>query len=193
MNIKDTNERKMILKTIAYIKSLSWGICKIILAVISRSVLLFISAFYSIGIGIAKRATIKEGKKSEYDRYLFIGIIVLISSIVYIIYSLYGYIYGMKANYHMYIAIGIAAFSFTDLTLAIIGVVKTRKSNDFRFKNDKINKFSNIININITYSNSTTFIYYGRRYIKGLWDGWNDIWWIRRCYWYIYGCICNNE
>jgi hypothetical protein len=90
----------------------------------------FISSFYSIGIGLAKMHIIKKSKKSEYEKYMLSGIMVVIASIAYIIYSAHGFMYGMRTNYNMYISIGIATISFTEIILAIIGIVKTRKSQD---------------------------------------------------------------
>lgn len=124
-------KNKFIIITISYIKSIIWGILKIILSFPFHSVMMFISAFYSIGIGIAKRNTIK---KKQYEEYIFVGTIIVLSSLVYIIYSIYGFLYGMRTNYNLYVSIGIATISFSDITLAIIGVVKTRKSGDIQSK-----------------------------------------------------------
>ena len=143
--------KKGIIQKISYKKSIGWGICKVILAALFRSVLFSISGFYHIAIGVARRENVKKNRKTDFESYIFISLVTIIASIIYVIYSLYGYFNGLNANYHMYIAIGIATVSFTDLTLAVIGVVKTRKRNDMQTRIDKlINLVTSLISLSLT-------------------------------------------
>ncbi len=131
---------KDVLKISSYMKSISWGIYKIIISIPLQSVMMFLSAFYSIGIGISKRNTLKN-KKDDYNKYILTGIIIGISSVVYILYSVYGFINGMRTNYDLNISLVIATVSFTDLIIAIIGVIKSRKINELKHK---VIKLSNL-------------------------------------------------
>ncbi len=133
--------KTIILKKITTTLNTILGIFKIILAIISHSLLLFIYSFYNVSISLAKRTSIREKQKYEYENFYFCGIIVLIASISYILYSNYIYFNGSSSKYNMYIAIGIATLAFYNITVAIIGVIKAKKRKDI--KNQTI-KFTNL-------------------------------------------------
>lgn len=148
MSLKDKNN---IFIKLSYYKNFLVGVSKIILSIMSMSLSLFISSFYNLGIGIAKRNSIKVSKKSLYNKYINVGIIVIVSSLIYVAYSIYRLIFGMNPNYHMYVGIGIAAVTFTDLTLAIIGIVKARKRQDMQSEVLKFIKLSTaLISLSLT-------------------------------------------
>lgn len=133
--------KTIILKKITTTLNTILGVFKIILAIISHSLLLFIYSFYNVSISLAKRTSIREKQKYEYENFYFCGIIVLIASISYILYSNYIYFNGSSSKYNMYIAIGIATLAFYNITVAIIGVIKAKKRKDI--KNQTI-KFTNL-------------------------------------------------
>ena len=136
---------KTILK-ISTFNGLFMGIIKIAMAIISKSVSLFISSFYNLGISSA-RGTILRKSKNKIN----IGLIVIISSIFYVLYSYHTYKYGNKSNYNMYIAILIATITFTDIVLAIIGIKRANKRNDKEDKNIKlISLATSLISLSLT-------------------------------------------
>lgn len=148
-------DKTIILKKITTTLNAILGIFKIILAIISHSLLLFIYSFYNVSISIAKRTSIREKQKYEYENFYFCGIIVLIASISYILYSDYIYFNGSSSKYNMYVAIGIATLAFYNITMAIIGVVKAKKRKDI--KNQTI-KFTNLASSFISMSLTQTAI-----------------------------------
>lgn len=75
MSLKDKNN---IFIKLSYYKNFLVGVSKIILSIMSMSLSLFISSFYNLGIGIAKRNSIKVSKKSLYNKYINVGIIVIV-------------------------------------------------------------------------------------------------------------------
>lgn len=127
------------------------GLIKIILAIFSNSILLFIYSFYNISMSIAKRTSVREKQKYEYENFYFCGIIVLISSISYVLYSDYIYFNGSNAEYHMYIAIGIATLAFYNITMAIIGLIRAKKRKDIKNQTIKLtNLASSFISMSLT-------------------------------------------
>ena len=127
------------------------GLIKIILAIFSNSILLFIYSFYNISMSIAKRTSVREKQKYEYENFYFCGIIVLISSISYVLYSDYIYFNGSNAEYHMYIAIGIATLAFYNITAAIIGLIRAKKRKDIKNQTIKLtNLASSFISMSLT-------------------------------------------
>lgn len=127
------------------------GIFKIILAIISHSLLLFIYSFYNVSISLAKRTSMREKQKYEYENFYFCGIIVLVASISYILYSDYIYFNGSNSKYNMYVAIGIATLAFYNITVAIIGIIKAKKRKDIKNQTIKLtNLASSFISMSLT-------------------------------------------
>ena len=110
------------------------GLFKIVLAIISNSLLLFIYSFYNVSMSIAKRTSVREKQNHKYENFYFCGIIVLISSISYILYSDYIYFNGSNSRYNLYVSIGIATFAFYHITMAIIGLVNARRRKNLQTK-----------------------------------------------------------
>lgn len=152
---KKLTNKTIILKKITTTLNAIFGVFKIILAILSHSLLLFIYSFYNVSISLAKRTSIREKQRYEYENFYFCGIIVLVASISYILYSDYIYFNGNSSKYSMYIAIGIATLAFYNITMAIIGVIKAKKRKDI--KNQTI-KFTNLSSSFISMSLTQTAI-----------------------------------
>ena len=138
------------------------GLFKIVLAIISKSILLFIYSFYNIGIGIAKKVSLREKQKHIHENYYIVGIIVLITSISYIIYSKYIFLNGSNAKYHMFVAIGIATLAFTNITITIIQIIRARKNKNIQDEIVKlINLSSAFISLSLTQTAILSFAFEG--------------------------------
>lgn len=145
------SEQSILIKKITSNFNVFSGIFKLILAVISSSILLFFYSFYNIGIGIAKKTSMRENQKHKYENYYLVGIIVLITSISYILYSDYIYFNGSNANYNMFVAIGIATLAFTNITITIIQIIKAKKIKNIQVETFKlINLSSAFISMALT-------------------------------------------
>lgn len=140
---------KQLIINITYVFNFIIGAIKIILSILSKSVLLFIYAFYNIGIGIAKGTAIK--KSDNYKRYYLSSIIVLFSSLFYVLYSIGICLYGSNKKYNKYVAIAIATFTFIDITFSIIEIFKSKKIKDIKNNCIKqINFASSLISMSLT-------------------------------------------
>lgn len=130
--------------------SLMLGIYKIILSVLTNSILIFIYSFYNFGSMIIKITFMKNYKK-ENEKYYFVGLIVVITSICYIFYSIKMLRGELNPNYHEYLAIGIAAVTFWDIGVAIYGIIKARKQKNIKIESLKLTSLaSSLISLNLT-------------------------------------------
>lgn len=109
------------------------GFGKILLGIISLSLFTCVSGFYTMGMVLAKYRAISGLYKSKTTAeqckfYSQSGLILIFVSLIYVGYSVFLMFNPLTATYHMYIAIGIAAFTFTELALNIRGVIVERRS-----------------------------------------------------------------
>lgn len=120
------------------------ALAKIFLGVYTLSLFPILSACYSLGIMIAKYFAITEHKrttkdsisseeieKRHYRCYQLIGVVILVSSLLFIIYSLRLFIIQEPlVKYSTIGAITIAAVTFFEIGVAIRGVFLARKKED---------------------------------------------------------------
>ena len=111
--------------------NLAVGIGKLVMGVLSLSVFTCASAFYTFGMVAAKCAALagiikEEDRGAQYRYYKIAGMILIVSSVLYIIYSLRLLLNPVASSFHLYVALGIATFTFTELTLNIRGVIVER-------------------------------------------------------------------
>ena len=104
---------------------------KLIIGIMSLSLFTCVNAFYSFGMigakGIALTGIRKaQDRNKQYVYYFWSGAILIISSIVYMSYSIRLFFSPISSAYHSYVAIGIAAVTFTEIGLNIRGVTITR-------------------------------------------------------------------
>lgn len=107
------------------------GIGKLALGIISLSFFTCTSAFYTFGMVVAKICALRgivKGKtlEKQYKYYKLSGMILIASSVLYVIYSTRLLWHPMVSHYDKYIGLGIATFAFTELGLNIRGVIVER-------------------------------------------------------------------
>ena len=117
----------------SYIINILFGILKIILGMSIRFYSFCISAIYNIAVGISKYKV--RSKKQDS-----IGLLIIISSLLYISYSIYIIVHHHNPIYHMYLGIIIAADTFSEIVISIIGIIKAKN------KENKLIKYSNLCN-----------------------------------------------
>lgn len=109
------------------------GLGKLAMGILSVSFFLCVNAFYTFGMVIAKYFALKgilkaKDTREQYRYYTMSGAVLTGSSLVYIAYSVRLFFSPAADVYHMYIALAIAAFTFTELTVNIRGVILERRN-----------------------------------------------------------------
>lgn len=107
------------------------GFGKLIMGILSLSIFTCASAFYTFGMVTAKCFAMagivnEENSKAQYRYYKTSGFILIAASVLYIVYSVRLFVHPVTNSYHEYVAMGIATFTFTELTLNIRGVIIER-------------------------------------------------------------------
>lgn len=107
------------------------AIGKLVMGILVLSLFTCVNAFYSFGMIGAKSIALTgiwkaQDKREQYEYYFWSGIVLIVSSLLYIIYSIQLFFRPITNSYHMYVAIGIATVTFTEVGLNIRGVAATR-------------------------------------------------------------------
>jgi hypothetical protein len=128
---------------------------KIGLGIYSLSLFVCVSGLYNVGIAFAKHTTVQNrDTEQQHKNYKRIGIIILVTSVVYMIYCANMAIRG-KANvtYDLITALTIATFTFTEIGLAAYGMGAARKSKNLTIMAAKrINLVTALISLVLTES-----------------------------------------
>lgn len=111
--------------------SLLIAVGKLIMGIAFLSVFTCINAFYSMGMVLAKACLLKgileEGERMQVNfRCRQAAVILILSSLLYMIYSLRLFWMPVVDQYHPYAGIAIAAFTFFELGINIRGIVINR-------------------------------------------------------------------
>lgn len=117
----------------ACVGNLCVGAGKLVMGLLTLSVFTCASALYTFGMvaakGCALAGIVREGdRKSQIQCYKRSGYILVAASVLYMIYSVRLLVHPVTSVYSSYVAIEIAAFTFTELTLNIRGVIIERKN-----------------------------------------------------------------
>lgn len=129
------NKLKFIRLSIAKDFLLSLG--KLIISVISLSFFMFVNVLYNAGMGIARAVAVKmhvQDKEEQVRSYRLVGIILSISSICYVLYSVRLFFGGKTGVYDMNVALVIASYTFVEFGINIREAIRLRKSNDLETK-----------------------------------------------------------
>ena len=105
---------------------------KLIMGILSLSLFTCANALYSFGMIGAKIIALTgirkaQDKREQNQYYFWTGAVLIVSSLVYIIYSIHLFITPITSSFHMYVGIGIAAVTFTEIGVNIRGVIITRR------------------------------------------------------------------
>ena len=103
----------------SYLFNFILGIMKIIIGLMLQYYSYCISAMYNLMTGVAKFNAKSDESKS-------IGYFVILSGVLYITYSIYIIRWHRNSSYNIYTGILIAAVIFTEIGMAIYGLVKHR-------------------------------------------------------------------
>lgn len=144
-------EKKIIVYgKLAFFKNLFYFLFKILVGVYFRSWFLIAIAIYSLFIGYVKNncsSGLRKNKENIKDIHAYIrgGVVLAISSVFYIVYSVFSIYYPSNFEYNMIIAIAIAAFATYSIVISIVGVCKTR-GKTMLIKEYKLTNFATAFN-----------------------------------------------
>jgi hypothetical protein len=132
------------------------AIGKLVMGIMSLSLFTCVNALYSFGMIGAKIITLTgirkaQDKRELYQYYFWAGAVLIVSSLLYIIYSIRLFFSPITSSFHMYVAIGIAAVTFTEIVVNVRGVLITRKNHTILINAIKmINLSSSLIALVLT-------------------------------------------
>lgn len=126
-------ERSLHITGASCVGNLIVGVGKLVMGILSMSFFTCVSAFYTFGMVTAKSFALagirkEENSKAQYRSYKASGIVLMVSSILYIIYSVRLFLFPELTEFHPYIAMGIATFTFTEIVLNMRGVIVEQKN-----------------------------------------------------------------
>ncbi len=109
------------------------GLGKIISGLLSFSVFACMNGCYTLGMALARYCALagllqKNKERDSYFYYRLSGIIMVIASLLYVIYSLWTIWHPKMVYYGEIIAITIATITFTEIGINLQGVLKYRKA-----------------------------------------------------------------
>jgi len=132
------------------------GLGKLLIGIASPSLFTCVSACYTFGMVIAKGFAV-AGMFTEKDETVqrkycrLSGVILIVASACYILYSLRLFIFPEHTVFHEYVAIGIAAITFAEIGLNISGVLRERKNHSLPGQSVKmINLAASLISLVLT-------------------------------------------
>ena len=145
---KAIRERKLIFTRVSIIKDAFLVAGKGIISVISVSFFMFVNSLYSAGIGVARFIAVRmhtQEKDKQLTSYRFVGIIISISSICYVLYSIRLFFGGKTGDYNMNIALVIALYTFVEFGINIRDAVRLHKSKELEAKALRAVSFSSTL------------------------------------------------
>lgn len=98
---------------------------KIILFFITKSFSLVISSLYNLFIGMARKKIYSDKENS-----FFVGIFIILASIIFIMYSVWTIVFHKLVSYNLYTALMIATITFYDIGYSIYGIRRSIKNNN---------------------------------------------------------------
>ncbi|MBP1042940.1 hypothetical protein I6N95_18150 [Vagococcus sp. BWB3-3] len=130
------------------------GSGKLVLGLLSLSLITCVSAFYTFGMASGKYMILRGSLKpleTQFRYYRYSGIILIITSLLYSAYSLHLLIDPVTTTYDMNVALIIATFTFIEIGLGIRGVIVELKNHSLLIHGLKmINLASALVSLVLT-------------------------------------------
>ena len=125
--------RTLHLAGISGVCSILLGLGKIVSGVLSLSVFVCINGLYTLGMVLARYCALAgairtQDPHQQYVYYRRSGKILIAASLLYISYSAWSFFHPKWVSYHMYVALAIATFTFTEIGMNLYGMIANRKN-----------------------------------------------------------------
>ena len=141
-------ERKLIFTRVSILKDAFLVVGKGIISIVSVSFFMFVNALYSAGMGIARFIAVRmhtQDKRTQITSYRHVGIIISVSSICYVLYSVRLFFGGKTGDYDMYAALVIALYTFVEFIVNIKEAIRLHKSKALEAKALRATSFSSTL------------------------------------------------
>lgn len=131
------------------------AIGKLLVAVTTFSIFLALNGLYTAAIGYGKHQSIQgmEDKKGQGWLWYYkrIGLLILLASLLYILYTLRLFVTHQRVAYSKHVAIGIATITFFEMGSSIFGIIRASKKKSVMMKAVKLlNLSSSLIGLVLT-------------------------------------------
>ena len=145
---KAIRERKLIFTRVSILKDTFLVAGKGLISIISASFFMFVNALYSAGMGIARFIAVRmhsQERNKQITSYRIVGIIISVSSICYVLYSVRLFFGGKTGDYDMYVALVIALYTFVEFGINIKEAIRLHKSKALEAKALRAISFSSTL------------------------------------------------
>lgn len=125
--------KKLVFTRISLVKDAFLVIGKAVIGILFLSVFMLMNAFYSLGMGGARFLVLRmhsQNKEEQLRGYRRIGIVILVASVCFALYSLRMFVAGTSMKYSMEVALVIACYTFVEFALNIRDSIRLGRSND---------------------------------------------------------------
>ena len=141
-------ERRLIFTRVSILKDTFLVAGKGIISVASVSFFMFVNALYSAGMGIARFIALRmrsQEQRRQLKSYRYVGIIISVSSICYVLYSVRLFFGGKTGDYDMHVALVIALYTFVEFGINIKEAIRLHKSKALEAKALRAVSFSSTL------------------------------------------------
>ena len=138
-------KRKLVFTRVSILKDAFLVVGKGLISILSISFFMFVNALFSAGMGIARFIAVRmhtQEKSKQIMSYRYVGIIISIASICYVLYSVRLFFDNSTSEYDMYLALVIALYTFVEFGINIKEAIKLRKSKALEAKAIRAISFS---------------------------------------------------
>lgn len=132
-NYNTSSSRMLYLTGLSGLGNILMGLFKIISGVLALSIFTCVNGCYTLGMVLARYCALAgvirtKDISKQYRYYRWSGIVLIVTSCLYIAYSIRMYFHPTYTAYHPYIAMGIATVTFVEIGLNLRGVLVFRKN-----------------------------------------------------------------
>jgi hypothetical protein len=109
---------------------------KIAVGIVSLSLFACVNGLYNAGVAFSKHFTLKNDRKStEQDYCRRVGLIIILTSLIYLVYCVYMVSWDKSnVDYGLIGGLTIATFAFTEIGMAVYGIIKARHTKDITLR-----------------------------------------------------------
>ena len=145
---KAIRAKKLIFTRVSILKDTFLVAGKGIISFLSASFFMLVNALYSAGMGIARFIAVRmhsQDKSRQIASYRYVGIIISVSSVCYMLYSVRLFFGGKTGDYDMYVALVIALYTFVEFGINIKEAIRLHKSKALEAKALRAISFSSTL------------------------------------------------